>query len=376
MQAGSNVPAAKGLSARLDLLRENLATRAARWLRWARAPHEKPASQKAVPLVYGCADTGRRPSYFRTLERLFDARRARHRDLLLTRSPVLFMVVEEAFLLYAMVGLLRAAIGRRTAGLLLRPMPLAASARWRHRLKRMVLRRLKRCRSVRTLTILPFSVFPAFASIADDWIHDFQMWDLTEEERKAVNLLRDERRPGDRLVLMAIGSQSAQKGFDLFADIYARSVKLRAHYQFIACGKVAPDAVEHAAVLNEAGGVTVDRSIGDCELLGAYAASDAVWCLYPRAGDHASGILGRAAQLGIPVIVRQGSLAHRLCIVENLHHVAAVAEDAVERLAGPLPPRDEGRGHRAALRFAGQSEATLRAALGLDLTAARLASEA
>jgi hypothetical protein len=365
MQAGSNVPAAKGPSARLDLLRENLAAGPAWWLRWPLARQAKPASQPVVPLVYGRTGTGRRPSYLRMLERLFDARRARYRDLLLARSPVLFMVVEEAFLLYAMVGLLRAVFGRRTAGLLLRPMPLVASARWQHRLKRVVLRQLKRCRSVRTLTILPFSVFPAFASIADDWIYDFQLWDLTEEERKAVDLLRDERRPGDRLVLMAIGSQSAQKGFDLFADIYARSVKLRAHYQFIACGKVAPDAMEHAAVLNEAGGVTVDRSIGDRELLGAYAASDAVWCLYPRAGDHASGILGRAAQLGIPVVVRQGSLAHRLCIVENLHHVAAVAEDAVDRLAGPLPPRDEARGHRAALRFARQSEATLRAALGL-----------
>jgi hypothetical protein len=44
-----------------------------------------------------------------------------------------------------------------------------------------------------------------------------------------------------------------------------------------------------------------NRSVTDAELLGAYAASDAVWCLYPPFGDHASGVLGRAAQLGIPV---------------------------------------------------------------------------
>lgn len=365
MQAGSDMPAATGPAVRADLRPERLDAGVRRWSPWARVRMGNAVRRPDAPLVYTRSETGRRPSYILALERLFGARRAGLRDLFLCRAPVLFLMVEEAFLLYVAIGLLRALTGRRTVGLLLHPMPLAASPRWQCRWKRAVLQRLKPCRSVRTLTVLPFSVFPAFASIADGWIHDFQLWDLVEEERKAVNLLRGERRPGDRLVLTAIGSQSAQKGFDLFADIYARSARLRGRYQFIACGKVAPDAAEHAAVLGEAGGVTVDRTVSDAELLGAYAASDAVWCLYPRVGDHASGILGRAVQLGIPVVVRQGSLAHRLCIAENLQHVAAAAEGIADRLAGPLPPRDERRGRLAALRFAEESEATLRAALGL-----------
>ncbi|WP_411035636.1 hypothetical protein [Shinella sp. BYT-45] len=365
MQAGSELPAAAGASARSDLRSENPGTWGGAWLRRAWARTGRALGRPSAPLVYTRSETGRRPSYLRVLERLFGARRAGLRDILLSRAPVLFVMVEESFILYLVVGLLRALTGRRTAGLLLRPMPLAASSRWRWRWRRGVLRRLKRCRSIQTLTILPFSVFPAFSSIADGWIYDFQLWDLTEEERKAVNLLRGERRPGGRLVLTAIGSQNAQKGFDLFVDIYARSAALRSRYQFIACGKVAPDAGEHAAVLGEAGGVLVDRAITDCELLGTYAASDAVWCLWPPVGDHASGILGRAAQLGIPVVVRQGSLAHRLCIVENLPHVAATADGVMERLADPIPPRNEARGHLAALRFAEESEARLRAALGL-----------
>ncbi len=71
------------------------------------------------------------------------------------------------------------------------------------------------------------------------------------------------------------------------------------------------------------------------------------------------------AQLGIPAVVRYGSVAHRLCIVENIPHVAATPDGIAEQLAGPLPPRDEARGRIAASRFAGQSEATLRTALGL-----------
>lgn len=361
MQAGSVLPAATGPSVRSDLQLENLDARAGGRSREALAGQGRPGA----PLVYSRSETGRRPAYFRVLERVFGARRVRLRSLLFARAPVLFLMVEEAFLLYVLIGLSRALLRRRTVGLLLKPGPLAVSPRWGNRWRRAVLQRLKRCRAVRTLSIVPFSVLPPAAAIADGYIYDFQLWDLSEEERKAVNALRAERRPGDRLVLTAIGSQCSRKGLDLFADIYARSARLRACYQFIACGKVAVADAEHAEVLREGGGVTVDRFISDAELLGAYAASDAIWCLYPPVGDHASGVLGRAAQLGIPVVVRYGSLAHRLCIVENICHVPATADGVAERLAGPLPPRDEVRGRLAADRFARQSEATLRAGLGL-----------
>lgn len=367
MLVGSKLLPATGLAARADLWAEDLETGSGRRSSPARTESGGTTGRQTGPLVYTRTETGRLPSYLRTLERLFGARRGRRRDLFLSRAPVLFLAVEEALFLYVAVSMLRAALGRRTAGLFFRPMVLAASPRWQYRWKRAVVQRLKRCRSVQTLTILPFSVFPAFSSIADGWIYDVQLWDLTEEERKAVEELRSERRPGERRVLTAIGTQSVQKGFGLFADIYARSLPLRSSCQFIACGSVVPMAAEHAAVLNEAGGVLVDRAVSDAELLGAYAASDAVWCLYPRIGDHASGILGRAAQLGIPAVVRQGSPAHRLCIVENLQHVAASAEEAAERLVCPFPPRDEPRGRRAARRFAEHSEATLRAALGLAM---------
>jgi hypothetical protein len=139
---------------------------------------------------------------------------------------------------------------------------------------------------------------------------------------------------------------------------------LRSRFRFIACGKAVPALTEHAAVLCEAGGVAVNRVVSDAELLGAYAASDAVWCLYPPAGDHATGILGRAAQLGLPVVVRQGSLSHRLCVVEDISHIAATPAGVAARLAGPLPPRDEARGRLSAMRFARESEATLRIAFG------------
>jgi hypothetical protein len=364
MQAGTKVPAATGPSARSDLRPGSVETSGDRGY-W-RSKEAAQADVSTSPLVYFRSKIGRRASYFRTLKKLFAARRGRLWDLLFSRAPALFLEIDDAFLLYVMVTLVRAVTGRRTAGLLLKPLPLVISSRWHHRCKRFVLQRLRLLKASRTLTIVPFSVFPPFSAIASGWVYDFELWDLAIEERKAVEALRAERSPNGRLVLAAIGTQSLHKGFRLFADTYTRCPDLRARYQFISCGRIEPVLDDYAAAFLQAGGVSVNRTVSNAELLGSYAASDAVWCLYPPAGDHASGVLGRAAQLGIPVVVRYGSLAHRLCIVENIQHMPATVDGVADRLAGPVPPRDEKRGHAMALRFARQSEAALRDALGLE----------
>jgi hypothetical protein len=328
--------------------------------------HAAPLADHAAPLlVHAPSAGGRFSAYLRSLERLFGARPGRVRDILFSPSPALFLAVEESFLLYVAVGLLRALMGRRTVGLLQRPMPLVVSADRRCRWRRGVLGRLKRIDAIHTLTVLPFDLFPAFSAIADGWIYDFQLWDLTVEERTAVELLRETRWPGGRLVLTAIGAQDWRKGFDLFSESYVGFTGLRARFRFIACGKVGGEMAAHAAALRGAGGVVVDRAVSNAELLGAYAASDAVWCLYPRAGDHACGIFGRAVQLGLPVVVRQGSLCHRLCVLEDLRHMAVTADDMTAQLVAPMPPRDMMGGRLAAMRFASHSKAVLRMALGI-----------
>lgn len=363
MPSGSTVPAVAGTSARSNARPETGGASTLRLFGPARNVRRAAAAQS--PLLYFRSQTGHALSCVRALERQLGARRAGAGEILFSRAPVLFLKIEEAFFFYVLISLLRALTGRRTAGLLLKPMPLVASPRLHHRFKGGVLRYLRRFEAIHTLTILPFSVFPAVTVIAKGWIYGCQLWDLSEEERAAINVLRQERNPDDRLVLTTLGNQCRHKGFELFAATYANAVDLRARFQFISCGRVSPAVAAYASALRAAGGVAVDRFVSDAELLGAYAASDAVWCLYPPVGDHACGILGRAAQLGIPVVVRYGSLAHRLCIVENIQHISATAEGIADRLAGPLPPLDERRGHTMGLRFARESEATLRAVFGL-----------
>ncbi len=59
------------------------------------------------------------------------------------------------------------------------------------------------------------------------------------------------------------------------------------------------------------GGLLIDRRLDDAELESLYVVSDVIWSCYAPEYDQASGIFGRALQLGVPVIVRRGSLLHR-----------------------------------------------------------------
>ena len=104
-------------------------------------------------------------------------------------------------------------------------------------------------------------------------------------------------------------------------------------------GKVSNDLQSELASFVEAGGFACNRFVTDSELLDLYASADLIWCAYGAGYDQASGILGRAAQLGIPVAVRRGSLSQRMCEQERIRHVAIDESDDGSALASP-PPRE------------------------------------
>lgn len=326
--------------------------------------------------VFCASENGHRRSVLSQFGQLFPCLRL-SRPLALIRSekPVLFLMIEEAFGLYVWVCLVRALIGRRTAGLLLRPLPALAAQTPRTFSKYLALRLLRRVKHVSTLAILPFAIEPGIAAIADDWIDDPQLWDLGEQEWNWFRSARSHengpialairRLAAGRRALCAIGRQDKAKGFDQFADLYADEYRLRDVMLFASGGKIAPDMAGKAAAFTEAGGYALPAELSDHQLVQFYAASDLVWCAYAAEYDQASGILGRAVQFGIPVIVRDGSLIHRQCLVEGLAHSAVGPENAAERLLAntPLPrqswaPDAETRRQRSLARLCN--------ALGID----------
>lgn len=334
---------------------------------------------KGDVLLYSASEMGHRASYITLFSTIFSARRAKSLvEAVLSSKPILFLMVEESFGAYAITAVLRALIGRRTAGLLFRPGPAIAPTNTRLRLKSSILRLLKAMPRVTTITILPFDVDPRMAEIADDWIHDPQLWDLTETEKGDVRRWRAERTDGpglagenrraagQRLVVTAIGRQDRDKGFDLFVKLYAASAVLRKRTLFAYGGKVDLKLDNDAETFEQAGGAAARRFISDTEMLELYACADLIWATYAQGYDQASGIFGRAVQLGLTPIIREGSLIHRQCVIEDLPHLAITDETALDRIlayqpkiADPIPS--------PAAQWRANAVVRLRRALGVSL---------
>ena len=282
---------------------------------------------------------GHRAAYLDFVTGRFGGLRAEAGQLVGWRGPLLFLMVEEDFGLYIFSCILRTLLGRRTAGLLFRPGPAITGRSWRLRLKRWILRAMRRLPNVRTISLLPTPLYPRISEIADDWIYDFQLWDLTTAEQARFRSMKaglvggaDQPRPppifmealafaSGRPLLVALGMQNRDKGADLLAASMAGCCSKG--WAVLVAGRFASSANDARIVIESSGGKVIDRFLDSDEMLALYAAANAVWCLYDPRYDQASGILGRAVQLDVPVVVRCGSFSEALCKREGLSHAAA-----------------------------------------------------
>lgn len=316
---------------------------------------------------------GHRGEYYALMARLIGSTRTSSLwRALWARQPVLDGAIEASVGSYILLCVVRAAMGRRTAGILFRPLPLLEGGLLRLRVKRMLLGLVKRLPGVATLTILPFELEPGFARFASGWIYDPQYWDLhypdAVDADRPIGAFAQEIRAAaaKRRVVVAVGRQDEAKGFDMFSQLFAARADLRERWLFAFGGRVVDRLV--APCLDPfvaAGGQAKSEYISHDELLDLYAAADAVWCCYALDYDEASGVFGRAIQLGLPVIVRKGSLLERTCRAEGLAYVAYDGEVAsFDGVAVPAPT-DPVLAARRARQWGEESVTKLRGFLGL-----------
>jgi hypothetical protein len=220
-------------------------------------------------------------------------------------------------------------------------------------LKKALLTILAKQSKTSTLCIIPKHILPEIDSITDGWIYDLQLWDLSENDRQLVAQLRtlgiceDESASkmfqsiraatGGRKALVAIGRQSQDKGLDVLMQFCGIA---KEHWATVVAGKC-PNATAKQTIL-EGHGLVIDRHIKREELLAAYAAADAVWCLYSPSYNQASGVLGRAIQLGIPAIVRSNSVSDEISEYCGASTIASTsAEHLFEalRCVGEVDPK-------------------------------------
>lgn len=204
--------------------------------------------------------------------------------------------------------------GPRTVALFLRPQNCLRPIKPVHRIKQMLFRILRRIPKVSILTILPFDLEPRLANYARDWINDPQLWDLPLLAPEALGLPLVPP-AGDKPAITMLGRLDHDKGFDQFATLWIENPSVREKYRFVAAGKVDPDMVGLAGEFVEAGGTLIDERISDERMFALFHESNAIWCAYDRHYDQASGIFGRAFQLGLPTIITAGSFLEKLSIM-------------------------------------------------------------
>jgi hypothetical protein len=169
-----------------------------------------------------------------------------------------------------------------------------------------------------------------------------------------------------RIKVGAIGRQDDRKGFDKFAEIYAKSPELREGTLFFYAGKVAQAELHKDEAFIDAGGLGFNYFLSEDEILASYAACDFVWCAYAPRYDQASGIFGRALQLGIVPIVRAQSMIHKQCQHDEIVHVV-YSEDmnGAQLLSALQAARATPEDHQDPSKWREQSVVNLYLALGL-----------
>lgn len=320
-------------------------------------------------------DEGHRAPYILFLSKLFELRTTNSIfEALSSNYPVLIPMIEDSPARYFFVAISRALFGKRTAGFLFRPGPTIEHRSIRLLAKYYILRMMRRLSRVSTITIVPFSVEPRFATIATAWVNDPQLWDLDDSQISSRDQNSSDigmsvsRTAAGRHVCVAIGRQDADKGFDLFTEIYTQNSELRQTTLFAFGGRVSSKLAAHLANFIAAGGHGYNRFITDTELLDLYSSADLVWCAYSSDYDQASGVFGRAIQLGIPVVVRRNSLIHRQCDLEKIRHIAIDNSSDWHMLSSP-PKREPIRfALERAIRTRSENIARLNNALGIEIS--------
>lgn len=231
--------------------------------------------------------------------------------------PFLYSMLDRHVLAFLANAVVRSLRGQSTVGLFFRPGECFLNTSFKYRIKRQLFHAASRLPHVSILTLMPFAVFSRFEEVATGWIYDPQLWDLLHfgvSENNAFPMLHDllTDKASGRRILIALGKQEQDKGFDYLVDLWCSSPKVRETFLCVVAGKVNYNSAQKAQLFVQQGGLLIDRHISNGELIYLYRRADIIWSCYSPAYNQTSGIFGRAIQFGVPVTVRKDSYLEKL----------------------------------------------------------------
>lgn len=310
-----------------------------------------PSSVENELLVYAVRDTGHRASYLDLfastlgLKPLQGPMDISIMQRLIAADQLLFATLDDEIFKFLVVALFRSLTSRHTVALFLRPQTCFSNRKLVFKIKLVTFSLVKYLPGLSIVTITPYSVAPHFRQVSNFGIHDPQLWDFHDGKRvrSLPSTLLSEyilRAACGRKVICCLGGLSKQKGLAMVAGALESDVTLSARVLLVAAGQVHSESRHEANIIAQNGGLLLDRKISDSELESLYGVADVIWCCYAPEYDQASGIYGRAVQLGLPTIVRKGSQIHHFSMSLSLKTIAVdfdSAADTVKAFNEELP---------------------------------------
>ena len=320
--------------------------------------------------------SGHREEFLNDIRDIIPSKRLSLKKLILKKEPIIFLMIEDSPLVYIFVSILRSFFGFNTIGFLFRPLPVFTKKSFKMKAKYFFLRILSFMPSIKTLLIIPDYLHSEFSKISDGWIYDPQLWDISNRQLslyknikagyEKFSLYEDiKTKANGRKIISALGYQNTMKGFHFFARAFVENADLRDNFLFVFGGKL-DGYSELLEKFEKSGGLAINRTVSDEELVILYASSDLIWNLYHKEYDQASGIFGRAVQFGVPSIVRYLSLVDRLCSIEKIPVLSLSSEKINLKSLERASYLDEINGMNFQKKFKKISINNLRNALKLD----------
>lgn len=230
---------------------------------------------------------------------------------LCSTEKLLFATIDDDYIGFSIISMIRSFFGLRTVGLFLRPKQCFLTNKLVYKAKKKLFQGLVKIPRLTVISIIPYDLCPRYSEISNKWIHDPQLWDIGSEENYQstgfISVL-DEFDKVDKKVLSFIGTVNKIKGFMFLYDIVKNNPEITITHTIIIAGKVNEECRAEVEELKNYGVVVINRYLTDDEISELYDLSDTIWCCYHPTYDQASGIYGRAFQKNKKPIVRQGSL--------------------------------------------------------------------
>jgi hypothetical protein len=277
---------------------------------------------------YSKFESGHRKEYIEFCNLKLNGTRINKRWHFFCKEPLLFLMVEECFILYLFISLVRSSAGLKTSGLLFRGKECVTSDSRKMKLKFFLLKILKIFSLIRTISIVPFNLYPDLEKICSGWIYDFQFVDRDyfesktkkEEVDRYISIILDKAK--GKKIISTLGRQDTDKGFEYFTNLHSEYLTGNSELFFISAGKIDPLLKDFEDKLLGDNVMIFNDFISNSLMLALYIISDYIWIYYSPGYDQSSGILGRAFQFNKKVIVRQGSVVDQISEMLGMKKIA------------------------------------------------------